>query len=138
MTFCKLSNINIGKYFLKLIDWHFNKDNPLNKIFNWNTIKITYSCTNNISKIIYDYNKNLIEKSLIGNQPTNELLSRRLSHGRNMYFRESGLPSNCFSRQRLARRRWFVWESQLEIGNRYSIIIDTLFPTLYLKTEKLY
>ena len=31
-TFCQLSNINISKYFLKLIDRHFNKDNPLSKI----------------------------------------------------------------------------------------------------------
>ena len=44
--FCKLSNIDIGKYFLKLIDRHFNKENPLNKTF----IKISYSCINNILK----------------------------------------------------------------------------------------
>ena len=27
--FCKLTNINIGKYFLHLLDKHFNWDNPL-------------------------------------------------------------------------------------------------------------
>ena len=31
--FCKLSTINIGKYFLRLIDKHFNGNNPLKKIF---------------------------------------------------------------------------------------------------------
>ena len=61
--FCKLSNINISKYFLTLIDRHFNKDNPLNKIFNHNTLKMSYSFTNNISKIVYNHDKNLIDKS---------------------------------------------------------------------------
>ena len=57
-TFCKLSNINIGKYFLKLMDRHFNKDNSLNEIFNRNTLKITYSCKNNIFKIIHNHRQN--------------------------------------------------------------------------------
>ena len=45
-------------------------DNPLNKIFNWNT-KI--SCTNNRSKIIYNHNKKLVGKSLIHYHQTNKL-----------------------------------------------------------------
>ena len=61
-AFCKLSYINIGKYFLKLIDRRFNKVNPLNKIFNWKTLKISYSCMNNASKIIYNHYKYLIDK----------------------------------------------------------------------------
>ena len=32
-AFCKLSTINIGKYFHSLIDKHFQNDNPLNKFF---------------------------------------------------------------------------------------------------------
>ena len=55
--FCKLANINIGKYFLNLIDKHFQKNNILSKIFNRNTLKISYSCTNNLSKIIINHNK---------------------------------------------------------------------------------
>ena len=31
LPFCKLTNINIGKYFLNLLDKHFNRDNPLKK-----------------------------------------------------------------------------------------------------------
>ena len=57
---CKVININIGKYFLNLIDKHFKKNYPLNKIFNRNTLKIYYSCTNNISKIIHSHNKRLL------------------------------------------------------------------------------
>ena len=32
-TFCKLANIDVGKYFLRLIDKHFKQDNILHKIF---------------------------------------------------------------------------------------------------------
>ena len=32
--FCKLANIDVGKYFLRLIDKHFKQDNILRKIFN--------------------------------------------------------------------------------------------------------
>ena len=45
----------------------------MNKIFNWNALKISYSCTDNISKIIYNHNKNLINKSLIDNQRIDKL-----------------------------------------------------------------
>ena len=31
--FCRLANINIGRYFLHLLDKHFNRDNPLSRIF---------------------------------------------------------------------------------------------------------
>ena len=40
--FCRLASINVGKYFLKLIDKHF-KHNILHKIFNRKTLKICYS-----------------------------------------------------------------------------------------------
>ena len=43
--FCKLANIDVGKYFLRLIDKHFKQDNILHKIFNRKTLKISYSCT---------------------------------------------------------------------------------------------
>ena len=42
--FCKLASINVGKYFLKLIDKHFKHDNILHKIFNRKMLKISYSC----------------------------------------------------------------------------------------------
>ena len=40
--FCKLVNINVGNFFFK----HFNQFNKLHKIFNWKTLKISYSCMN--------------------------------------------------------------------------------------------
>ena len=54
---------NVGKCFLSLIDQHFPKANPLHKIFNRNTIKLSYSCMNNVKSIISSHNKSVIRKS---------------------------------------------------------------------------
>ena len=59
--FCRLACINVGKYFLKLVDKHFKHDNKLHKIFNRKTLKISYSCTKNIFQIINSHNKNIIK-----------------------------------------------------------------------------
>ena len=48
--FCKLSNINIEKYFFELIDKLLNQYNMLHKIFNKKTLKISCSCTSNFLK----------------------------------------------------------------------------------------
>ena len=50
---------NIGKLFFKLLKKHFPKSNPLSKIFNKNTIKISYSCTRNMKSIISSHNKQI-------------------------------------------------------------------------------
>ena len=60
--FCKLTNINIGKYFLYLLDRHFNRDNPLGKFFNRNIVKISYSCTNNMYSILNNHNRRLLDE----------------------------------------------------------------------------
>ena len=62
LPFCKLTNINIGKYFLNLLDRHFNRDNPLRKIFNRNTIKISYSCINNMHSILNNHDRKLLDE----------------------------------------------------------------------------
>ena len=57
---------NMGKIFLKLVDKHFPKSNKLHKIFNKNTLKVRYSCTENLAQIIKKHNKkitNTMEKS---------------------------------------------------------------------------
>ena len=60
--FCRLASINVGKYFLKLIDKHFKYDNILHKIFNRKTLKISYSSTKNISQMINNHNKEIIKE----------------------------------------------------------------------------
>ena len=57
--FCRLASIKIGKYFLKLVDKHFKHGNKLHKIFNWKTLKNSYSCTKNIFQIINSHHKNI-------------------------------------------------------------------------------
>ena len=49
---------NLGHIFLKLIDKHF-KNSKLNKIFNRNNVKVSYSCMPNIKQIIKGHNKKL-------------------------------------------------------------------------------
>ena len=55
---------NVGKCFLSLIDKHFPKSNPLHKIFNHNTIKLSYGCMGNARTIISNHNKAEINKSV--------------------------------------------------------------------------
>ena len=43
-SYSKNVETNVGKCFLSLIDKHFPKSNPLHKIFNRNTLKLSYSC----------------------------------------------------------------------------------------------
>ena len=43
---------NIAKMFLKLVDKHFPFTHRLHKIFNRNTIQISYSCTSNVQQLI--------------------------------------------------------------------------------------
>ena len=54
---------NIGKIFFKLINKHFTTDNELHKIFNKNTLKLSYSCTENMEQIIKKHNSKLLKSS---------------------------------------------------------------------------
>ena len=54
---------NIGKKFSHLIDRHFQRSNKLHKIFTRNTIKVSYSCMDNMAKIIQNHNKKVTSKA---------------------------------------------------------------------------
>ena len=60
--YCKISKLGIGRTFLNLINKHFNQNNPLTKILNRNTLKISYSCTPNMSSIINAHNKKILNE----------------------------------------------------------------------------
>ena len=62
--FSKNVRSNIGHDFLKLIDKHFPKSSHLHKIFNRNTIKVSYSCMQNTKSKISNHNRHLLEKKL--------------------------------------------------------------------------
>ena len=51
---------NIGKTFLELVNNHFPKENELHKICNRNTLKVSYSCMNNIESTIKAHNNKII------------------------------------------------------------------------------
>ena len=54
---------SVGKCFLSLIDKNFRKSYRLHKIFNRNTLKLSYSCMGNIKTIISNHNKAEINKA---------------------------------------------------------------------------
>ena len=53
---------NIAKRFLTLVDKHFPKNHKLNKVFNRNNVKVSYSCLPNIASIITAHNKSILQK----------------------------------------------------------------------------
>jgi len=53
----------VGKCFLQLTDQHFLKSNPLHKIFNRNTLKLSYRCMSTVKTIISSHNKAQIKQS---------------------------------------------------------------------------
>ena len=62
--FNKNVSTNVAKRFLNLIDEHFPKSNKLHAIFSRNTVKVSYSCTQNMSSMIKSHNKKVINKDV--------------------------------------------------------------------------
>ena len=50
-------------YFLKLLDKHFFNISFFQKIFNKNTLKVSYNCTKNIKSIINSHNKRVLHQN---------------------------------------------------------------------------
>ena len=53
---------NIGKSFLKLIKKHFTKQHRYHKIFNTNTLKLSYCCMGSIGNTIKQHNSRVLNK----------------------------------------------------------------------------
>ena len=53
---------NIGKVFLKLIMKHLPRSHKFNKIFNLNTIKISYSSMPNVKNLVKQHNSKILSK----------------------------------------------------------------------------
>lgn len=53
---------NVGRKFLNLIDKHFPASNKLSKIFNRNSIKVSYSCMNSMRSIVNKHNARILSK----------------------------------------------------------------------------
>ena len=52
----------VAKRFLNLLDAHYPRSKKLHAIFNGNTVKVSYSCTQNMSNMIKSHKKNVINK----------------------------------------------------------------------------
>ena len=61
--FSKNVSNNIGSYFLKLVNKHFPKNSKYRKIFNRNTLKISYSCMPNIKSAINNHNRRILQEN---------------------------------------------------------------------------
>ena len=61
LSFSSNVKTNIGKIFLRLLDKYFPKHHKYYKLFNWNNIKRSYGCLQNMSSIIQNHNTNLLK-----------------------------------------------------------------------------
>ena len=52
---------NVGREFLKILERNFPKNHKYYKIFNKNTVKVSYSCMPNISNIIKGHNSSMLK-----------------------------------------------------------------------------
>ena len=52
---------NIGGTFLRLIRKHFPDDSSLHKLFNKNTVKVSYSCTSNMASHINRHSASILQ-----------------------------------------------------------------------------
>ena len=50
----------LGKIFLRLVKRHFPKENPLHRIFNKNTLNVSYSCIVNVAFVLSAHNRNIL------------------------------------------------------------------------------
>ena len=68
--FSKSVVTKIGKTFLRLIDKHFPPHYWLHKLFNWNKVKISYSCMPNVKSIINKHNKTVLDPPINNRERT--------------------------------------------------------------------
>ena len=50
------------------MDKYFNRDNPLSKIFNRTTVKISYSCTKNMNNNLNNHNRRLLNELIVNDR----------------------------------------------------------------------
>ena len=62
---------NITKKFVQILEKCFPQGNPLRKIFNKNTVKISYSTTKNITSIIAAHNRKVLKPPSNAQKPCN-------------------------------------------------------------------
>ena len=103
----------VARKFLQLIDKHFPKHHKFNKIFNRNTVKVSYSCTKNMKSIIQSHNKNILKRD--NNRDTDEQTC-------NCRVKAScPLNGSCCLVERSVYQATVTCEEEQEYGERYYI-----------------
>ena len=82
----------IGRDFLRLIDKCFPAGHKLRKIFNRNTLKLSYSCMPNVQQIIKGHNKTVLKNSA---QPAQDQAERECNCKKK---EECPLEGNCLAK----------------------------------------
>ena len=59
---------NVGKCFLNLISKHFPPHHKFRKLFNRNTVKVSYSCMQNMSSKISQHNRKVLSMNMTNNK----------------------------------------------------------------------
>ena len=98
---------NIGKTFLKLVKQHFPKHHKLNKIFNKNTLKLSYCYMKNMSSIIKQHNVKILSAE------SNE---KRSCNCRN---------KECCPLEGHCLRECMVYEAKVSTDNNFKLYYDT-------------
>ena len=70
--FSKNVATNVGHRFLQLVAKHFPKGSSLNKIFNRNSVKVSYSCMQNMATIIKQHNNTILRPKKQANGGDND------------------------------------------------------------------
>ena len=60
--YCASVKTNIARKFINLVRKHFSKRNPLRKIFNPSSMRVSYCCMNNIGSIIKAHNAKILRE----------------------------------------------------------------------------
>ena len=74
--FSKSVVTKIGKTFLRLIDKHFPPHHKLHKLFNRNSVKISYRCMANVKSIINKHNKTVLDPPTSNSERTCNCINR--------------------------------------------------------------
>ena len=92
---------NIGKLFLRLINKNFLPTHKYRKIFNRNTIKVSYSCMSNIKSKISTHNRKML------NKPVNQITGKFNCIKKNTYPLKGHclLKTSCIYRQQSLTKR---------------------------------
>ena len=98
---------NIARRFLTLLDIHFPKQQIVHKIFNTNTVKVSCTCTENMSSFISFRNKKVLKVNTKSIKSCNCRNKIKCPLDRQVFNAVCGLQMRCFSinksRQNLSR-----------------------------------